>query len=44
MGLQDLVVLACRHTFHSACIGETMVCSLCNKVTTLSPDLVKVKQ
>ena len=28
---QDLAVLACRHTFHTSCIGQSVICTVCNK-------------
>ena len=28
---QDLAVLACHHTFHASCLGQSVVCTVCNK-------------
>ena len=28
---QDLAVLACHHTFHASCLGQSIVCTVCNK-------------
>jgi len=30
-GAEDLAVLACRHTFHTSCIGQSVICTVCNK-------------
>merc|ERR1719153_945971 len=30
-GVEDLAVLACRHTFHASCLGQSVVCTVCNK-------------
>merc|ERR1719370_1928982 len=31
VGAEDLAVLACHHTFHASCLGQSVVCTVCNK-------------